>query len=220
MVQPPCCWVLWNKCFEGVRILYPLSPLFVISVIKGSKSSFYFLNLLNKINLLIVFLYCFRVRMFCIFLCKCKWLLLILQTNDETSADEWETECRRVKTNERRVKTNEGQVQTNERRVQANERQVQTNERQVQTNERQVQTNERLSADDWRRVKTNERPVQVSEDEWETSADEWDTKRTLVHLRDDSRCLRAFTLLNIITDLMFKTSSLFPYFGYFGPYSR
>ena len=44
--------------------------------------------------------------------------------------------------------------------------------------------------------------------------------RTLVHLQDDCRCLRAFTLLNLLTDLMFKTLNLFPYVGYFGPYSR
>ena len=71
--------------------------------------------------------------------CSCpkKWLLLILQTSDKTSVDEWETsadEWRRVKMNEdkcRRVKTNQRQMRDEYRRLKTNERRVQTNERQV-----------------------------------------------------------------------------------------
>ena len=68
----------------------------------------------------------------------------------------------------------------------------------------------KTNADECRRVKTNEREVQTNET----------LMRTLFHLRDNFRCLRAFTLLNMLTDLMFKILSLFPYFDYFGPYFR
>ena len=58
--------------------------------------------------------------------CSCpkKWLLLILQTSDKTSVDEWETsadEWRRVKMNERPVQTSKDESKTNERWVQATE---------------------------------------------------------------------------------------------------
>ena len=85
--------------------------------------------------------------------------------------------------------------------------------RRIQTNEIQVQTSEgkrRRMRDKCIQVKTNERQVQTNETQ----------VRTLVHLREDSRCLKAFTLLNLLTNLMFKISSLFPYFDYFGPFSR
>ena len=135
------------------------------------------------------------------------WLLLILQTSGETRADEWRDECRRVT---RRVQTNERRVQTSEDDRETSTDEWETSKDEWETSERRVQANER-------RVKTSERRVQTNERRAQTNHIQM---RTVVYLRDNSKCLRTFTLLIMLTNLMFKTSSLFPYFGYFGPYSR
>ena len=126
------------------------------------------------------------------------WLLLILQTSDKTSADEQETstdEWRRMRDEWKRMR---------DKCKWMKDECMQTNERRLQTSEDE----RRQMRDQCRRVKTNERQGHTNEAQM----------RTLVHLQDDSRCLRAFTFLNMLTDLMFKTSILFPYFGHFGPY--
>ena len=79
---------------------------------------------------------------------------------------------------------------------------------------RWVMTNERLVRDECRWVNMNEKPNQCKQVQThETQV------RTLVHLQDDFICLRAFTMLNLLTDLIFKTASLFPCSVHFGPYS-
>ena len=116
--------------------------------------------------------------------------------------DEWRDKCRRTRDEWRRMR-DEWKRMRDECRWMKDEG-MQTNERWLQTNEDEW----RQMRDQCRRVKTNERQAQTNETQM----------RRLVHLQDDSRCLRAFTFLNMLTDLMFKTSILFPFFGYFGPY--
>ena len=73
--------------------------------------------------------------------------------------------------------------------------------------------------DQSRQVMSNKKVVRAITDESDKLETSETLVTTLVYLPDDSKCLRAFTVLNLLTDLMFKTSSLFLYFGYFAHYS-
>ena len=74
LVQPPCCYVLWNKCFERsqfyVRYLHKNITMLLLNI-KSPKQSFQLLNFLKNLYLLIAFLiHSFISTMFLIFLCK------------------------------------------------------------------------------------------------------------------------------------------------------